>query len=101
MYVRTLEGQLGKADRQEAINYVRESIAPALRRQPGFVSARLWSNPASGHSQLALVWESEQDRQRADADGFLQTLLSHLAQYYVAPPVCQHYEINVQIVSLR
>ncbi|MBD2702628.1 hypothetical protein IC229_18420 [Spirosoma sp. BT702] len=101
MYVRTLDGLLADSEQQLAIDYIRQSIGPALRRQAGFVSACFWHNPASGQSQLVLIWDSEADRQRAEADGFLRTLLAHLAQYYAAPPRYQHYEIHVQINSLR
>lgn len=98
MYARIMEGQLAAAEAEEAINYVRQSLAPALRRQPGFLGGRLLRDPATQACLLVLVWESEADRARADTDGFLQTLLGHQKVYFVGQPRSHSYELQVQIV---
>ncbi|RIV23869.1 hypothetical protein DYU11_12960 [Fibrisoma montanum] len=98
MFARIMEGQLAADAAEEAINYVRQSLAPALRRQPGFLNGRLLRDPGTQACLLVLVWESEADRAQADDNSFLQTLLAHLSLYFVDRPMSQSYELQVQIV---
>lgn len=97
MYARILEGRLVVDSTDDAINYFRQSVAPGLRRQPGFVSGRLLSNATSAECLLVLLWESEADRSRADSDSFLQTLLGHLGLYFMDQPTRRAFELSVQI----
>ena len=97
MYVRTLEGHLAPERADDAINYFRQSVAPALRRQPGFVSGRWLDEPTGGTCLLLVLWESAQDQQQADQNPLLQTLLGHLGVYFVDPPIRRSYELKAQI----
>lgn len=99
MYARSLEGRLVAGCASDAINYFRQSIAPALRQQAGFLDGRLLSSRQSTYCQVILIWEFEEDCEQADADGFLQTLLGQFSQYFVDPVRSRVYEVSVQVNS--
>lgn len=99
MYARIFEGSLRTGLRYETIDYFRQSIAPALRQQAGFLDGRLLSSRSTSYCQVITVWESEADCGQADTDGFLQTLFGHLSQYFVDPVRSRVYEVSVQVNS--
>lgn len=97
MYARTLEGFLRADAHSDAVSYFRLTIGPALRQQPGFLNGRLLANMSTNQCLLITVWETQTDRQRAGANGALQTLLGHLQQYCIHPLMSADYELTAQV----
>jgi hypothetical protein len=110
MYARILEGWLRGSAGEEALTYFRLSVAPALRRQPGFVGGRLFSavgrtdagRTTAGRTEwlVLLLWETEHQRAEADADAVLQTLLGHLTQYFEEPLRSRWGEQQAQVGTI-
>ncbi|GAB3915530.1 antibiotic biosynthesis monooxygenase family protein [Larkinella terrae] len=97
MYARTLEGGLRAEAHSDATTYFRLSIGPALRQQPGFLHGQLLANSVTNQCLLLTVWETQADRQAADASRSLQTLLGHLQHYCSQPLVSTDYQLNAQV----
>ncbi|RRA98127.1 antibiotic biosynthesis monooxygenase family protein [Larkinella rosea] len=97
MFARTLEGGLRAEALSDATTYFRLSIGPALRQQPGFLHGQLLANSATNQCMLLMIWETQADRQAADANRLLQTLLGHLQHYCIQPLVPADYELNAQV----
>jgi len=97
MHARTLEGFLRPDAHLDAVNYFRLTIGPALRQQPGFLNGRLLANTSTNRCLVITVWDTQADRQGADANRSLQTLLGHLQQYCTHPLVPADYELSAQV----
>lgn len=97
MYARTLEVPLIGGSIGEATHYFRQFVGPALRRQGGFLGSRWLIDVTHQRALMVSYWESEADRQRADANGFLQTVLQPLQLYYAGPPSIGSYQVAVLV----
>jgi len=96
MQARVVNVQIEPSSKDEAIALYRDSVLPAAKQQKGYKSAFLLSDPNSGKSISISLWETEADMVAGEASGYLQQQFAKFGAMFTAPPVTEHYEVNVQ-----
>ncbi|WP_240163502.1 antibiotic biosynthesis monooxygenase family protein [Spirosoma taeanense] len=72
MYARIIQVPLKPEHVTDAIDYFRDSVGPALKQQDGFKNSRFLTDSSTGKGLMVTLWETEQHRQAAESNGFLQ-----------------------------
>lgn len=93
MHARVILGkvQLGKQDK--AIKIYNESVVPAAKKQKGFISMNLLTDPDTNKFISITFWETENDMIAGEATGYLQEQLGKIADLFVGPPTIQNYVV--------
>ena len=97
MYARVIQFPLKPESIIEAVDYFRDSVGPALKKQEGFKNSRMLTNSDTNKGLMVTLWESEAHRQAAETNGFLQDVLKHMRNYFAGPPTIDYYEVSVQV----
>ncbi len=95
MYARVITVQWKSEQLDAATTFFRDEVATALQQQPGFASTRLLIDQKSAKGMMVTVWQREADLEASETNGFLQTQLTHLSQFFATPPLIDRYEICV------
>ncbi|MFC5411460.1 antibiotic biosynthesis monooxygenase family protein [Larkinella bovis] len=98
MYARVIQVPLKPDAIDQATQYFRESVGPALKELNGFKNSRFLTDPATNKCLMVTLWESEQARKDAESNGFLQDVLSQMKGYFAGPPTIDYYEVGVQVI---
>ncbi len=95
MYARivTVTAQMDKLD--ALIGVYRDSIVPAAKQQKGFLGARLFVDRATGKGISVTRWQSKEDLEAGEANGFFQEQIAKITSMVAAPPLREIYEIAV------
>jgi heme-degrading monooxygenase HmoA len=91
MYARLVTGHIAPDRLEEAIRLWRETVAPSVRQQEGFKSARLLVERKTAKVASIGLWETE-----ADVQGTVEWNRGQLAKFvglFTAMPVVEHYEV--------
>ena len=82
----------GSLDRMLLV--VRQSIVPAILRQPGCSSVLCMSNRQTNEILLQSLWESEADLRATGREEVLQELISKVITLLRGVPAIEHYEVK-------
>ena len=87
-----------KPDRfHEAVSLIRDSVAPAMRRQAGFKGVLLFTDAKASKVMSLSIWESEDAMTVSEGSGgYFQEALLKLAPLFLGSPVVEHYDVTVQ-----
>src|SRR5262245_47595987 len=64
MYAQVVQGGTTLDQRDEMDRIVQEGLLPALRQEPGFVSATNLVDRVNGHGMMIMLWETEAQARR-------------------------------------
>jgi len=96
MHARVMTALVQAGKRDEFINIYRDSIAPVAKEQKGFKGIFLLTEPETGKVISITLWETEAAMAAGEASGYLQEQVAKVARLLTAPPVREHYEVNVK-----
>ncbi|MBB5018510.1 heme-degrading monooxygenase HmoA [Chitinivorax tropicus] len=84
MHIQSKPGRLA-----EITSLFQDSVLPALRRQEGFVSTLLLTDPATGKGMSITIWQSEEALKASSSSGFLMEQIRKVAPLLETPPVAE------------
>lgn len=96
MHVRVVSAPLKPDAIPEGVAVFENSVAPAMKEQPGFVGAMLLVNETENKFISFSQWETEADMQASEASGYLQAQMAKIATMLAAPPANEHFELAAQ-----
>ena len=94
MHARVILGKVKLNKQDEAVNIYKESVVPAAKRQKGFLSMNLLTDPDTNKFISITFWETESDMLASESSGYLQEQLGKIAILFVGPPVIQSYIVS-------
>ena len=81
----------------QAVDLIRDTVAPAMRRQAGFKSVLLFTDVKASKVISISIWESEDAMRVSEGTGgYFQEALIKLAPLFIGSPVVEHYDVTVQ-----
>jgi heme-degrading monooxygenase HmoA len=95
LYARLVTGSIASDKLDQAIRLWRDSVAPSVRQQKGFKSARLLVERKTGKIASLGLWETE-----ADVQGTVEWNQGQIAKFagmFSAPPLVEHYEVVAEV----
>lgn len=95
MYARVITVDWKMDQIEEAVAYFRDEVAPALKTQPGFANTRMLVDHATGKGLMVTIWQGEAALKTSESNGFLQTQLTGLSQFFASAPTVERYTICV------
>lgn len=96
MYARVTTAHVRADKIGEAISIARESVAPVVKEQQGFMSMLLLTDPDTGKGLAITLWETEEDMRAGEASGYVQQQYGKLAGVLAGPPISEHFEVSVR-----
>ena len=94
MYARLVTGLIAPEKLDDAIRLWRDYVAPSVKQQKGFKSARLMVERKMGRVASVGFWETAADVQGSVA--WNQEQIAKFAGMFTTPPVVEHFEIAVE-----
>jgi quinol monooxygenase YgiN len=98
MYARIVQVPLATNTIDEATDYFRDSVGPALKEHAGFLNSRFLVDSTNNRCLMVTLWETAEARSQAETNGFLQDVLKNMKPYFAGPPTIDYYDVAVQIV---
>ena len=95
MRARLVTGSTTPDQLDELIQLWRETVVPSVSQQPGFKSARLLVDRATGQVASMGLWETAADVQGSVA--WNQGQLTHFTSLFSTPPVVALYEVAAEV----
>jgi hypothetical protein len=96
MYARVVSGPIAPENLDEAIQLWRNTVAPSVKQQKGFKSARLLVDRRAGKVMSIGFWEMEPEVQGTSE--WNREQIAKFAGLFSAPPLVEeHYEIAVEV----
>jgi heme-degrading monooxygenase HmoA len=92
---RVVDLRVVPSEAREMVLVYRDSVLPAARLQPGFRGALLLTDDDTGVGISISLWETEEDRQEGEANGFYQAQIRKFTDHLVETPVRKHYNVGV------
>jgi quinol monooxygenase YgiN len=93
MYVRIISGSVKPGTIAEGVAIFEDSIGPATKEQPGFISTTLLVNESESKFTTISRWETEADMQASLAGGFLQAQIAKIGPLLTGEPTYEQYEL--------
>lgn len=93
MHARVILGKVKRDKQDEAIRIYKENVAPAAKKQKGFNSMNLLTDPDTNKFISITFWETENDMLTGASSGYLQEQLNRIASLFVGPPTIQYYVV--------
>lgn len=97
MYARIIQVPIRPEAVAQATAYYRDSVAPPLRKQKGFQSARFLVDSSNDRCLFVTLWDSEEARTKAETDGLLADVLTPMQKYFAGQPTIDFYEVVGEI----
>ena len=94
MHARVILGRVKLDKQEEAIKIFKESLEPAAKKQKGFKTVHLLTDPDTSKFISITIWETENDMFTGESSGYLQEQLDKIADLFVGPPTIQHYIVS-------
>jgi heme-degrading monooxygenase HmoA len=94
MHARVILGKVKRDKQDEAIRIYKENVAPAAKKQKGFNSMNLLTDPDTNKFISITFWETENDMLTGASSGYLQEQLNRIASLFVGPPTIQYYVVS-------
>ena len=95
MEARVVDLRVVPTEAREVVRIYRDSVLPAARHQHGFGGALLLIDDDTGLGLSITLWETEEDRQEGEANGFYQEQVRKLSDLLTETPVRKHYNVGV------
>jgi quinol monooxygenase YgiN len=80
----------------EADKIFAESVIPAAKQQPGFISLHLLTDQNSGKGIAVGYWDSEADALANEQTGYYQEQIGKFKDIMTAPPVRESYQVSAK-----
>ena len=94
MFARIVTGSIDPGRQNEAIRLWHDSVAPSVKQQEGFISARLLVQRTSGKILSMGLWKSEADVKRSVE--WNQGQINKFAGLFTASPLVEQYEVAAE-----
>jgi heme-degrading monooxygenase HmoA len=94
MEARAVDLRVVPTEAREMVRIYRDSVLPAARYQHGFRGALLLTDD-TGLGISITLWETEEDRQEGEANGFYQEQIRKFSDLLTETPVRKHYNVGV------
>ncbi|MBW2465821.1 MAG: antibiotic biosynthesis monooxygenase [Deltaproteobacteria bacterium] len=94
MHARVILGKVKIDKQEEAIRIYQESVMPEAKKQKGFKSMNLLTDPETSKFISITIWETEDDMIAGESSGYLQEQLAKISPLFVGPPSIQHYVVS-------
>jgi len=95
MEARVVDLRILPTEAREVVRIFRDSVLPVARRQQGFKGALLLTDDETGVGISISLWETEEDREEGEANGFYQQQIRKFSDLLTATPVRKHYNVGV------
>jgi heme-degrading monooxygenase HmoA len=95
MEARVVDLRVVPTEAREVVRIYRDSVLPAARLQPGFRGALLLTDDDTGVGISISLWETKEDRQEGEANGFYQEQIRKFTEHLTETPVRKHYNVGV------
>jgi heme-degrading monooxygenase HmoA len=95
MEARVVDLRVVPTEAREMVRIYRDSVLPAARYQHGFRGALLLTDDDTGLGISITLWETEEDRQEGEANGFYQEQIRKFSDLLTETPVRKHYNVGV------
>ena len=95
MEARVVDLRVVPTEAREVVRIYRDSVLPAATLQPGFRGALLLTDDDTGVGISISLWETEEDRQQGEANGFYQAQIRKFTEHLTETPVRKHYNVGV------
>lgn len=97
MFARCTTMQFKLAFIDQAIDILRNSIAPAAQSQKGFKELNVYLDRKTGKAVSIALWESEEDAVANEKSLYYQEQLLKLRHHFANPPIREGYEVIIQV----
>jgi heme-degrading monooxygenase HmoA len=94
MIARVTTVQISPDKAAEATNIFQNSVLPAAKAQRGFRTGYMLTDAASGKGMSVTIWDSLEDLQANEANGFYQEQVAKFGPLFTAPPIREIYEVG-------
>ena len=78
------------------VSGVAQGLASILRRQQGFESLQVLTDPSTGEGIIVTVWETEADAEASEATSSYIGQMSMMSSFLHEPLVPKTYEVSVK-----
>ena len=95
MEARVVDLRILPTEAREVVRIYRDSVLPTARRQQGFKGALLLTDDETGVGISISLWETEEDREEGEANGFYQQQIRKFSELLTETPVRKHYNVGV------
>jgi heme-degrading monooxygenase HmoA len=95
MEARVVDLRILPTEAREVVRIFRDSVLPVARRQQGFKGALLLTDDETGVGISISLWETEEDREEGEANGFYQQQIRKFSDLLTETPVRKHYNVGV------
>ena len=95
MEARVVDLRILPTEAREVVRIYRDSVLPVARRQQGFKGALLLTDDETGVGISISLWETEEDREEGEANGFYQQQIRKFSELLTETPVRKHYNVGV------
>ena len=95
MEARVVDLRVVPTEAREMVRIYRDSVLPVARLQPGFRGALLLTDDDTGLGISISLWETDEDRQEGEANGFYQAQIRKFSELLTETPVRKHYNVSV------
>lgn len=97
MHARVLTARLRPGALDEALEIVRDDMAPVIREQPGFRGFLVLTDREADRAITISLWETEADRDAGEATGYARAQLARIGPLFAAPPVFESYAVDLRL----
>lgn len=80
-----------------ATNHFRDTIGPALKTQPGYVTSRFLTNATTNRCLAVMWWDNQEHHHAAESSGALDEIFRSMAVFSAGEPTVDFYELAVQM----
>ena len=95
MEARVVDLRILPTEAREVVRIYRDSVLPAARRQQGFKGALLLTDDETGVGISISLGETEEDREKGEANGFDQQQTRKFSELLTETPVRKHYNVGI------
>jgi quinol monooxygenase YgiN len=95
MHARVITHRAREGNLDRVIQIIRENIAPAARRQPGFFAFVVMSDPDTGIVVSTSYWNTEADMLASENAEYLQEQIGRLITLLRGPPAIKRYGVDL------
>jgi heme-degrading monooxygenase HmoA len=95
MEARVVDLRVPSMETKELGRIYRDSVLPAARSQRGFRGALLLTDDDTGVGISITLWETEEDREEGEANGFYKEQIRKFSELLTETPVRKHYNVGV------
>ncbi len=96
MFIRLTTAYVSIDHVDEANKILQEDIIPAISKQKGFLQVIGVIDKKTGKGIAVELWDTDENANTYEQNGFYQEQLGKLASYFITTPVREGYEVTAQ-----